>query len=205
MNSSSDTNSDNNSGNETDVVQLYVDALAVFGNAVRDVADHEWDLPTPATEWNIKEVVAHVVLGEAHLPSVLAGDTATTQSEFSVDLLGSSPLASWRGTALRAIEAAKEPGVADTMFELDMGTVDGRHLLGYRITDNVLHAWDIQVAAGRPAPIDDRFADWLLDFWQPMADQIADSGFFGAPTTPASDSASDRLLALLGRTSPPTT
>ena len=190
---------------ETEVVQLYVDALAAFGNAVRDLADHEWDLPTPATEWNIKEVVAHVVLGEAHLPSVLAGDTTTTQSEFSVDLLGASPLAAWRGTALRAIEAAREPGVADALFELDMGTTDGRHLLGYRITDNVVHAWDIQVAAGRPVAIDDRFAEWLLDFWQPMAGQIADTEFFGSPATPVSDSASDRLLALLGRTAPPTT
>ncbi len=188
-----------------DVVQLYVDALALFGNAVRDLADHEWDLPTPATEWNVKEVVAHVVLGEAHLPSVLAGDTVTTQSEFSVDLLGASPLAAWRGTALRAIEAAREPGVGDTVFELDMGTVGGRQLLGYRITDNVVHAWDIQVAAGRPMAIDDRFAEWLLDFWQPMATQIADSEFFGAPTAPASDAAGDRLLALLGRTPPPTT
>jgi len=191
--------------NDVDVVQLYVDALAVFGNAVRDVADHEWDLPTPATEWNIKEVVAHVVLGEAHLPSVLTGDTATTQSEFSVDLLGASPIAAWRGTALKAIEAAREPGVVETIFELDMGAVEGRHLLGYRITDNVVHAWDIQVAAGRPAAIDDRFAEWLLDFWQPMAGQIADSEFFGAPTAPASDMASDRLLALLGRTPPPAT
>ena len=49
-------------------------------NAVRDVADHEWDLPTPSVEWNVKEVVAHVVLGEAHLPMVLSGDTTTTQT-----------------------------------------------------------------------------------------------------------------------------
>lgn len=190
---------------EVDVVQLYVDALAVFGNAVRDLADHEWDLPTPSTDWNVKEVVAHVVLGEAQLPSVLAGDTTITQSEFSIDLLGANPLAAWRGTALKAIEAARQPDVVQTVFELDMGAVDGRHLLGYRITDNVVHAWDLHVAAGRPVAIADHFADWLLDFWQPMASQIADSEFFGSPTTPASDSASDRLLALLGRTPPPNT
>ncbi len=186
-----------------DVVQLYVDALAAFGNAVRDIADHEWDLPTPSTEWNVKEVVAHVVLGEAHLPAVLEGNTSATQSELSVDLLGPSPLAAWRGTALRAIDAARAPGVSDKAFELDMGTVDGAQLLGYRITDNIVHAWDLQVAVGRPVAIPDRFAEWLLDFWLPMAGQIADSEFFAVPSTPASDSASGRLLALLGRTPPP--
>jgi uncharacterized protein (TIGR03086 family) len=92
--------------------------------------------------------------------------------------------------------------VSDTKFELDMGTVDGRQLLGYRITDNVVHAWDLQVAVGRPVAIQDGFAEWLLDFWQPMAGQIADSEFFAAPSTPSSGSASDRLLALLGRTPP---
>jgi uncharacterized protein (TIGR03086 family) len=197
----SDTTEAGDSGE--DVVQLYVDALAVFGNAVRDIADHEWDLPTPSTEWNVKEVVAHVVLGEAHLPSVLEGDTSATQSELSVDLLGPSPLAAWRGTALKAIESARVPGVSGSTFALDRGTVDGAQLLGYRVTDNVVHAWDLQVAVGRPVPIQDRFAEWLLDFWQPMAGQIADSEFFEAPSTPASDSASDRLLALLGRTPPP--
>jgi len=195
---------DNSAAQDVDVVELYVEALAVFGNVVRDVADHEWDLPTPSTDWNVKQVVAHVVLGEAHLPAVLSGETTATQTEFSVDLLGSSPLAAWRGTALRAIEAARESDIADKVFELDMGTVPGRQMLGYRINDNVVHAWDLQVAVGRPEPIDDRFAEWLLDFWQPVAAQIADSEFFGAATQPASDSASDRLLALLGRTSPPT-
>ncbi|MFB0902146.1 MAG: TIGR03086 family metal-binding protein [Acidimicrobiales bacterium] len=188
---------------DEDVVPLYVDALAVFGNAVRDIADHEWDLPTPSTEWNVKEVVAHVVLGEAHLSSVLEGNTSATQSELSVELLGPSPLAAWRGTALRAIDAARVPGVSDTKFDLDMGTVEGRQLFGYRITDNVVHAWDLQVAVGRPVGIQDRFAEWLLDFWQPMAGQIAGSEFFAAPSTPSSGSASDRLLALLGRTPPP--
>ena len=195
---------DTTDSTEIDVVELYVEALAAFGNAVRDVADHEWDLPTPATEWNVQQIVAHVVLGEAQLPSVLRGETTSTQTSFSVDMLGNSPLAAWRGTALKAIEAARADGVADQMFELDMGTLPGRQLLGYRITDNAVHAWDISVAVGRPEPIAETTAAWLLDFWQPMASQIAESEFFMVPTTPVSLTASDRLLALLGRTPPPT-
>lgn len=185
-----------------DVVEVYVEALAVFGNAVRDVADHEWDLPTPCPEWNVKEVVAHVVLGEAALPSVLAGEMTDTQAAFGSELLGSNPLAAWRGTALRAIEAAREPGVAARVFDLDMGAVTGEQLLNYRITDNVVHAWDISVGAGRPAPIAEPQAEWLLDFWMPAAAEMGESPFFAKPVQPVSDSASDRLLALLGRTPP---
>ena len=188
---------------EVDVVELYVDALADFGNAVRDIEDHEWDLPTPATEWNVRQVVAHVVLGEAQVPSVLTGATTETQTSFSVDLLGPQPLAAWRGTALKAIEAARAPGVSDRTLTLDMGETTGQQLLGYRITDNVVHAWDLRVAVGKGQPVEDRFALWLLDFWQPAAGQMATSGFFGQPQPPASESPGDRLIGLVGRVPPP--
>lgn len=184
------------------VVDVYVEALAVFGNAVRDVADHEWDLPTPCPEWTVKEIVAHVVLGEAALPSVLAGDSTVTQAAFGPDLLGPSPLTTWRGTALRAIETARQPGVAERVFDLDMGAVTGEQLLNYRITDNVVHAWDLNVGVGRPEPIADPQAEWLLDFWLPAAAEMGDSVFFAKPVEPLGDTASDRLLALLGRTPP---
>ena len=81
-----------------------------------------------------------------------------------------------------------------------MGAVTGAQLLNYRITDNIVHAWDVSVALTRPEPIADRFADWLLDFWQPVAGQIADTAMFGSPVEPAPGaSPGDRLLALLGR------
>lgn len=185
-----------------DVVELYVDALATFGEAVRDVADHEWDLPTPCSDWNVRDVVAHVVMGEAQLPLVLSGETTSTGAAFGSEILGAQPLLAWRGTALKAIEAAKVEGVADKVFDLDVGAVDGQQLLGYRITDNVVHAWDLSVGVGRPQPIADHRAEWLLDFWLPAGLATGNSAFFSVPTEPVSDSPSDRLLALLGRIPP---
>ena len=186
-----------------DVVERYVAALATFGEAVRDVADHEWDLPTPASDWTVLQVVAHVVFGEAQLPATLAGELTHTQRSFSVELLGPQPLTSWRGTALRAIEAAREPGVAERRLDLDLGSTTGAILLGHRVTDNVVHAWDIAVAVGRPRPVDDGVAEWLLDFWLPIAGQLVGNEFYAAPVEPASSAAGDRLIALLGRTPPP--
>lgn len=183
-----------------DVVDVYVEALALFGNAVRDIADHEWELPTPCPDWNVKELVTHVVLGEAHLPAVLTGETEVTQTAYSAEMLGADPLAVWRGTALRAIEAARTDGVAEATMTLDMGAVTGHQLLAYRITDNVVHAWDLGSAVARQSPIDERFAEWLLDFWQPAAPDLGQTAFFGRPIKiDAGASSSTRLLALLGR------
>lgn len=189
---------------EIDVVELYVAAAATFGRAVVDVGDNEWDLATPCSDWNVREVVAHVVLGEAHFRAVLAGETAVTQSSLGVDLLGTSPEATWRGTALAAIEAAKQPGVAERVYDLDLGPVSGAQLLSYRITDNVVHAWDVAVGVRRPQPIQDRLAEFLLEFWQPVAADMARSESFAAPVAPVGERPGQRLLALLGRTPPPT-
>jgi len=194
--------SDSSEG-ELHVVQRYVEALAVFGNQVRDVQDHEWDLPTPCADWTVKDIVAHVVLGEAQLTRVLTGDTTQTQMEFTADLLGSTPLTTWRGTALKAIESARIDGLAEQVFDLDMGHASGEQLLSYRITDNLVHAWDVSVGVGRVEPIDEAQAQWLLDFWQPAAADMANTNFFGPPVEPPEGaSASTRLLALLGRVAP---
>ena len=187
---------------DVDVVELYVEALARFGEAVRDVASHEWDLPTPCSDWNVREVVAHVVFGEAQLPPLLRGELSSTQAQFDVALLGEAPLSAWRGTALQAIETARKPGVLERRYSLDMGELTGAQLLGYRITDNVVHAWDVRVGVGRPAPIADGHAEYLLDFWLPAALDLGASAFFGKSRQPLSESPSDRLLALLGRTPP---
>lgn len=185
---------------EVDVGELYVEAVANFGRMVDAVAEHEWDLPTPCSDWNVKEIVAHVVLGEAQLPAVLSGESSATQASLGVELLGASPIATWRGTAIKAIEATRVPGVVEQVFDLNGGSVSGEQLLAYRITDNLVHAWDISVAVGRIAAISDPHAEWLLAFWQPVAMQIQDANFFAPPIEPpAGASASDRLLALLGR------
>ena len=73
-------------------------------------------------------------------------------------------------------------------------------LLGARISDNVVHGWDISQALSVPYEIEEETAAWLLDFWLPSFDFLADSEHFSTPVEPVDDSPSARLLALLGRT-----
>ncbi len=47
--------------------------------------------------------------------------------------------------------------------------------------------------------LDPEIASWCLDFWLPLADQLAGSAYFGPMTEPADDTPGARLLALLGR------
>lgn len=189
---------------EGDLVDLYVGALATFGTRIQQVTSTGWANATPCDDWTIRELVAHVVFGEAQLVEVLKGAARDSSGEFDVELIGENPLATWRGTALQAIAAVKEGSVFSKVFDLDLGEVPGSTLVGFRITENIVHGWDLSVALGGPIPIQENYADWLLEFWWPSASDLGKTNLFGEPVMPAEGSdSSTRLLALLGRTASP--
>lgn len=145
-------------------------------------------------------VVAHVVVGDAQIPILLGGGSVERVEEFDPGVLGANPLASWRGTALAAIRAFARPGALTERYAHPIGHITGRRIIGFRITDSLVHGWDIARACGRDVLLDPEIADYCLDFWQPMASTLASSGFFApiVPPAPGADAPS-RLLALLGR------
>jgi uncharacterized protein (TIGR03086 family) len=116
-------------------------------------------------------------------------------------VLGPNPLASWRGTALAAIRAFAEPGALTRRYPHPVGNVRGRTIIGFRISDSLVHGWDIATALGESVLLDPELCEYCLDFWFPMASTLPASGHFKAPVLPAEGAdPSTRLLALLGRT-----
>lgn len=183
-----------------DVVELYVEALAFFGNQVVELGDHDWELSTPCADWNVAQVVAHVVVGESQVKAIVSGATVGSTIDADVSILGTGPMAAWRGTALAAIEAAREPGMLDKFFPHPSGELAGRALLGFRISDNLVHGWDIATAQGRSIELPDHLAAWSLEFWMPVAMTLTETGFYAPPVTPPDGATTgERLLALLGR------
>lgn len=183
----------------TELSEQYVAALAIFGQQVQDIADHEWDLPTPCVDWDIRQVVAHVILGEAQLTDLIRGE-AGAMADIDASIVGVSPMSVWRGTALAAIEASRTPGIDKRSYEHVAGKLTSAQLLGWRISENLVHAHDLGVATGRPKPIDDELAEACLTFWWPVALELSSSGDYApAAEPPAEASAGERLLFLLGR------
>lgn len=183
-----------------DLVALYTGASAFFGEQVIAIGDEEWDLPTPSDDWIVKAVVAHVVVAEAQMPEVAAG-RPFERLDVDVSILGHDPVSVWRGTAVNALQA-----IADADLELivdhPVGRMPLRHIVGFRITENLVHGWEIAMARGVDLDLDDEASAWALDFWLPMADQLTDSGMFAPMVEPADDAPGSRLLALLGRVRP---
>lgn len=168
----------------------YQRAAALFGETISTLSDDEWDLPTRPGDWTVVTTVASVVVGDAHVPAVVAGDRLPPSADVDTAVLGPQPVAAWRGTAVAAIAALREAGTAVSA-----------ELVGSRVTENLVRAWDIGRAVGRPFGIPDDLAEWCLDFWAGHPAAVVGGGVLAEQPVepPAGASAPVRLLALTGR------
>lgn len=182
------------------LVDFFVRASAFFGETVRTVGDEEWELPTPCSEWDVRTLVAHVVVGDSQIPTLFNGEPVPFVQHFSPTILGSSPLAAWRGTALAAIRAFAAPGALEARYDHPVGRVRGRTIIGFRISDSLVHGWDLAKALGEEAILDPELCEYCLGFWWPMAATLPSSGFYADARMPPDDAdAATRLLSFLGR------
>ena len=182
------------------LIDFFVRSSAFFGEQVRDVDDEEWFAPTPCADWDVRMVVAHVVVGDAQIPLLVKGEKVELVEVFDPSVLGKNPLAAWRGTALAAIRAFSPPGVLAERYAHPIGHITGRRIIGFRISDSLVHAWDIARARGIDLLLDPEIAEYCLDFWMPIAKSLPDSGHFSPAIMPPDDADPGvRLLSLLGR------
>ncbi len=182
------------------LVDYFVRASAFFGEQVRSVGDEEWELPTPCSDWDVQTLVAHVVVGDAQIPLLLADQPVSMIEEFNPTVLGPNKLASWRGTALAAIRSLAVPGVLQQRYAHPVGNVRGRTVIGFRISDSLVHGWDLARALGEDVLLDPELCEYCLDFWFPMASTLGSSGFYKPALLPPDEAdVAKRLLSFLGR------
>ncbi len=181
-------------------VEQVIAAMAGFGEVLRTVTDEHLELATPCAEWDVQALISHVVLGDAAVPALFDGRPLDDQVAVDRAMLGHSPMAAWRGTALAAIEAFRRPGAMEQMVDHPVGRRTGRVVAGFRLVDVLGHTWDLATAIGTDLELPHDLADAALDFLFPMVDQLAASNVFGPPFEPAPDAtAGQRFVALIGR------
>ncbi|HEY6796986.1 MAG TPA: TIGR03086 family metal-binding protein [Kineosporiaceae bacterium] len=177
--------------------------LAVAHGLVAAVRSEQWTMPTPCTEWDVRALVSHVVSGNHLFADVLAG--RTTLEEFrripSGDVLGDQPVRAFDDSAQAVVAAFELPGVLEHPVSVPFGTVPGTTALHLRITEILVHGWDLARAIGQPAGFDDAVVEQELQFSRQALTQLPTGRApFAAPAQASGTApAIDRLAALLGR------
>ena len=186
-----------------DLVALFKRSTDRFGGLVESIDDAAWDNDTPCSDWNVRELVNHVVGEQLWAPHLLGGETiADVGDRYDGDVLGSDPKATWRSSIAPSV-GAFEGADLDGTVHLSYGDEQTSEYLVQMLTDAAVHGWDLAkgIDADADPGIDDETATLLLEHWRKHEAMIRGSGMFGDNVTVPDDaSPQDKLLALLGRT-----
>lgn len=180
---------------------LYRQALSRVDDIVLGLGDDDWAKPSPCRGWSAEDVLYHVAEGAQQAAGLL--DEAGATADVSTTADGRSTRRVWSDTHLR---------VSQALGQADLGRVvesRGRALpleeaLALPTMDAAVHSWDLAASVGADRELPAGLLAFLKERFEAMPeDQWRRPGFFGpAVQAPAGATATDRLMAWLGRTVP---
>ncbi|MHA6616869.1 TIGR03086 family metal-binding protein [Pseudonocardia sp. DLS-67] len=194
-----------------ELIDRYVLTSAEFEQRLRRVRADQWTLPTPCSEWNVRDLVNHMARGNLNYVRLIGG---ATSAEFlrlrDADALGADPVAAYARSVRECAAAFAAPGAVRRTVDYPLGRVTGRQALAVRTTDSTIHTWDLARAIGAEDTLDAGLVRWIDDHLDEIYAGLAETPvsldsthrFFAAPQGEPGSGASrqDRLLHRMGRT-----
>lgn len=181
-------------------------ALDAAGAVIDAIGNDQWSNPTPCPEWNVRALLNHVVGGNRLFVRVLSGEQMPPPETLAklrgADQLGEDPPAAFRESGEALMEAFRRPGALDGVYQVPAGRVPGVVALHLRVTELLVHGWDLARATGQPARLPEDLAEEELAFARGVnAPSVPRTGHPFGPVPKISDDAPviDRLAAYLGR------
>lgn len=188
-------------------------ALTVGESLIVRVRPEQWGSATPCSQWSVRDLVTHLVRGNRLFADALRGaarggpagsaDDASDAgaADAGVADSGADLPAAYRMSSESLVEAFGHPGALQQMVAVPFGTVPGIVALHLRITEALVHSWDLSRAIGQDPAWPDDLAEQELAFTRGKLADIAPGRSPFGPAQPVADDAPaiHRLAALLGR------
>ena len=179
-----------------------VDALdQTFDHAhkvISGVRPEQYADPTPCEEWNVQQLLTHVV----GVTTVMGEATAAGKADRRPDsvALSDDPAAQFRTAADAALAGWRKPGIMDETINAGPGHMPGRVLAGINLLDTATHSWDLARATGQSEDLPPAVAEAALEASHQIVDDQLRPGRFGPELdAPEGCTSTDRLVTFLGR------
>ncbi|NOX31536.1 MAG: maleylpyruvate isomerase family mycothiol-dependent enzyme [Actinobacteria bacterium] len=178
-----------------DWARLHRIANSEFDVRLRQILPEWWGASTPCAEWDIYDLVNHVVTESLWVPVLLAGHHPDSVGGLDGDIIEGDPLDVWedaRSDAMTAVEAAS----SNAEVFLSTGTTDRQ-----RTVDMAVHSWDLGRALAGDEDLDPELVEGVAGFVWPIATRFAEGSLQFEPSLPAesTDSKWNSVLRILGR------
>jgi uncharacterized protein (TIGR03086 family) len=175
-------------------------ACQAVGDLVTMIEPVQWTAPTPCSEWNVRDVVNHLVAVNLAFAAWVSHGPKPAED---VDLLGGDPVGAYQSSIaslLTTLPPAEVPLNGAARTGISRGST-GAQRLQLRVVDLLTHGWDLSQATGADVQIPDELAERALAFVQsqltPRFRSLA--GFAEPQPVVANAPAIDRLAAFSGR------
>jgi uncharacterized protein (TIGR03086 family) len=181
----------------SDPVDELARALDLTGEVISAIGAEQWANSTPCPEWDVRELVSHLVGGNRLYTAAVRGEQPPPDAQAPV---GDLP-AAYRDSGRELVAAFRRPGALEESCTVPIGAVPGIAALHLRITELLVHGWDLAMATGQPAHFPDDLAEQELTFSRTKLGDIPPGRQPFAPSQPVAEDAPaiDRLVACLGR------
>jgi len=182
-----------------DVMELHRRAVENFEQNVQLVSVDQWHEPTPCTDWDVRELVNHVVYEERWTKPIVDGKTIEeVGSSLDGDLLGDDPVGAMAAAAAEATAAVDERVPEAGTVHLSFGDVPIEEYVMQLVADHLIHGWDLAAATGANRLMDPELVSTVAEWFAPQEAMWREAGAIGPRFDAGGDPQSD-LLAAYGR------
>lgn len=175
-------------------------ARVEFRRVLAEVARDQWELPTPCEDWDVRELVNHVLGGNVRYEMLLRGAAPDeVNATRSIDHIGDDALASFNVSAAHVVATFEQPDALERTVHHPAGDRSGLDLLWLRVAEWTIHAWDLARATGGGEALDPELVDSLLQRLAEHGTGLQTGGYFKEPMLDAAADPQTLLLLATGR------
>lgn len=178
------------------VLEAFVRVQDTVGTLVRAAGPDRFGLPTPCTDWTVRDLLDHLVW-ENLVWGALAQGTSPAVGH-AEDHLGDDHVTAFATAAATARAAFRQPGMLTRSF----GPAPGRRVVEQLLVELLVHGWDLATALGHGHDLEPDIARAALPVVREIYGGLPrTAGGSLAPARPAPEHAPalDQLAAFLGR------
>jgi uncharacterized protein (TIGR03086 family) len=170
-----------------DLIEQWHRTAEAFDLRHEAITDEQWDDATPCSEWDVRQVVDHVVSAQSRFGPLLGADIPEG--------------AAWSEVRDAMAAALADDSVLSRTVEVPgFGDLSGRQILEICTYDLLIHTWDLARAIGADDTLPPEVVAACHRWLQGLPQEILRSGRFSDPVDLEAEADEQaRMLAFAGR------
>ena len=183
---------------DSELLRRIGQALDTNGALVRGVSAEQWPQATPCREWNVGQLVDHMIEGVGSCARIMDTEPSSAHAAPSDPVVAAAMFEASARATMRSLSRA---GALERTYHPPWGDAQGRTMAEFLLIESVVHGWDLARATSQPPA----FADETVA----LAHRLSRASLATSPREPAffdpeivldgDRSELDSLVALLGR------